>query len=93
MTLFILLAEFISEPKTCQAKTENNSINISYEFDSGPRTYSENVTRLDTEVGYRFNIASKRISITPSAHLGYYFGNSNTLVLYGGISVSLGFSF
>jgi hypothetical protein len=59
-------------------------------------TYSENVTRLDTEIGYRFNTKSKRVSITPSAHLGYYFRDRNSILdlgIYSGISISVGFVF
>jgi hypothetical protein len=56
-------------------------------------TYSENVTRLDTEIGYRFNTKSKRVSITPSGHLGYYSGDDSSLAVYTGISISVGVAF
>jgi hypothetical protein len=56
-------------------------------------TYSENVTRLDTEVGYKFNTKSKRFSITPSAHLGYYTSDDSPLGIYTSISISVGFAF
>lgn len=186
ITLFILIAVSISGSKTCLAQNENNSVNISYEFDTGfcdhlnqfsieyeyllkdkrislfgrystadysigdtaayflgrigedgdikgvdfgfrfypigrkrmdrfffggafglfnndwkeetssgyvEGVYSENVARLDTEVGYRFTTGSKRVSITPTAHLGYYFRDKSTLGIYTGISISVGVAF
>jgi hypothetical protein len=183
IALLILITGFVSEPKTCLAETENNSINLSYEYGGGfcddlnqfsiefehlfketrislfgrynmaeymkesgtdwlrseedgdikgvdigfrfypigqkrmdklfiggafgffqndwkegyvqeqQVTYSESVTRLDTEIGYRFTTKLKRISITPSAHLGYYSGDDSSLAIYTGISISVGFAF
>lgn len=57
-----------------------------------PRKDSKTLYRLDTEIGYRFNIGSKRISIIPSVHLDYYSKNAwGSINLIG--SMSFGFAF
>jgi hypothetical protein len=55
--------------------------------------YSSSVTRADTEIGYRFNLGSQKVSLIPAAHLGYYFRSGSTLGIYSGASLSLGIEF
>lgn len=70
---------------------QNDWKESSFGYDQG--TYSENVTRLDTEIGYSFNLTPQRVSFIPSAHFGYYFRDRSTLGLYIGISISVGIAF
>jgi hypothetical protein len=64
---------------------------INLGFEQGP-SQSEYIKKIDTEIGYRFNIGSKRISVTPSAYLGYQWrGNMDDL--YYGASMSFGYAF
>ncbi len=60
--------------------------------DQFPTTDSKTLFRLDTEIGYRFNIGSKRISIIPSVHMDYYSKNSLGSINFIG-SIAFGFSF
>jgi hypothetical protein len=69
-------------------KKDWNEINLGFEQGS----YSEYIKKIDTEIGYRFYFGSKRISVTPSAYLGYHWGITHDDIYYGA-SMSFGYVF